>query len=44
MNTAFRLYPDSSAAKGLKGVREEKQQGPSSEQVAFAALMRGVHW
>ena len=44
MNTAFRLFPDSSAAKGLKGVREEKQQGPSSEQVAFAALMRGVHW
>ena len=44
MNTAFRLFPDSSAAKGLKGVRDEKQQGPSSEQVAFAALMRGVHW
>ncbi|MEZ5463395.1 SDR family oxidoreductase [Dokdonella sp.] len=44
MNTAFRLFPDSSAAKGIKGVREEKQQGPSSEQVAFAALMRGVHW
>ena len=44
MNTAFRLFPDSSAAKGLKGMREEKQQGPSSEQVAFAALMRGVHW
>ncbi len=44
MNTAFRLFPDSSAAKGIKGVRQEAQQGPSSEQVAFAALMRGVHW
>jgi hypothetical protein len=44
MNTAFRLFPDSAAAKGIKGVRAEVQQGPSTEQVAFAALMRGVHW
>ncbi|SFN06250.1 SDR family oxidoreductase [Dokdonella immobilis] len=44
MNTAFRLFPDSPAAKGIKGVRQEAQHGPSSEQVAFAALMRGVHW
>jgi NAD(P)-dependent dehydrogenase (short-subunit alcohol dehydrogenase family) len=40
MNTAFNLFPDSAAAKGMKG-RDEK---PSSEQIAFAALMRGVHW
>jgi hypothetical protein len=44
MNTAFRLFPDSPAAKGIQGVRQELQHGPSSEQVAFAALMRGVHW
>jgi NAD(P)-dependent dehydrogenase (short-subunit alcohol dehydrogenase family) len=44
MNTAFRLFPDSAAAKGIKGVRAEALQGPSTEQVAFAALMRGVHW
>ncbi len=44
MNTAFRLFPDSAAAKGIKGMREEAQHGPSPEQVAFAALMRGVHW
>ncbi len=44
MNTAFRLFPDSPAAKGIKGMREEAQAGPSTEQVAFAALMRGVHW
>src|SRR5690606_7443621 len=44
MNTAFRLFPDSAAAQGIKGIREEAQQGPSPEQVAFAALMRGVHW
>jgi len=42
MNTAFRLFPDSSAAKGMKG-RAEMQE-PSSEQIAFASLMRGVHW
>jgi NAD(P)-dependent dehydrogenase (short-subunit alcohol dehydrogenase family) len=43
MNTAFRLFPDSSAAKGMKG-RAEVDQQPSSEQIAFASLMRGVHW
>ena len=39
INTAFRLFPDSSAAKG----RGEMGQ-PTTEQVAFASLMRGVHW
>lgn len=43
MNTAFRLFPDSAASKGMKG-RDEREQQPTSEQVAFAALMRGVHW
>ena len=43
MNTAFRLFPDSTAAKGMKG-RGEVQAQPTSEQVAFASLMRGVHW
>jgi len=41
MNTAFQLFPDSAAAQGKKALREER---PSSEQIAFAALMRGVHW
>ena len=41
MNTAFNLFPDSAAAKGMKG-RGEQQA--SSEQIAFASLMRGVHW
>lgn len=41
MNTAFNLFPDSAAAKGQKANSEEPA---SSEQVAFAALMRGVHW
>ena len=41
MNTAFRLFPDSQASKGMKGRSESE---PTSEQIAFAALMRGVHW
>ncbi|WP_240126129.1 SDR family oxidoreductase [Thermomonas alba] len=42
MNTAFELFPDSAAAKGDKtALRDET---PSQEQIAFAALMRGVHW
>jgi len=40
-NTAFTLFPDSAAAKGVKG---EGEQGASSEQIAFASVMRGVHW
>ncbi|MEM9301872.1 MAG: SDR family oxidoreductase, partial [Pseudomonadota bacterium] len=40
MNTAFNLFPDSAASKGVK----EKDQRPSSEQIAFASLMRGIHW
>ena len=48
MSTAFELFPDSAAAKGdrqaLKGGRAAEEPQPSSEQIAFAALMRGVHW
>ena len=44
INSAFRLFPDSPAAKGIKGMREALAQQPTSEQIAFAALMRGVHW
>jgi NAD(P)-dependent dehydrogenase (short-subunit alcohol dehydrogenase family) len=43
MNAAFELFPDSAAAKGIQGMREGEQQ-PTSEQIAFAAVMRGVHW
>ncbi len=41
MNTAFNLFPDSAAAKGEKAKSDEST---NSEQAAFAALMRGVHW
>ncbi len=48
LNTAFKLFPESSAAKGKKKedgkpAKEEKEE-LSSEGVAFAYLMRGVHW
>ena len=42
MNTAFELFPDSAAAKGDKKALKDEQ--PSHEQIAFASLMRGVHW
>ena len=43
MSTAFELFPDSAAARGdKKALRGESQ--PSNEQIAFASLMRGVHW
>ena len=42
MSTAFELFPDSAAAKGDRKALKEAQ--PSQEQIAFASLMRGVHW
>lgn len=43
MSTAFELFPDSAAARGDKAALKGEVK-PSSEQIAFAALMRGVHW
>ena len=43
MNTAFELFPDSAAAKGDKKALKGEAK-PSNEQIAFASLMRGVHW
>ena len=42
MSTAFELFPDSAAAKGDR--KALKEAAPSQEQIAFASLMRGVHW
>jgi NAD(P)-dependent dehydrogenase (short-subunit alcohol dehydrogenase family) len=42
LNTAYKLFPDSQAAKG-KG-EEARDKAPSTEAVAFAHLMKGVHW
>ncbi len=41
LNQAFKLFPESSAAKGDA---KEPDEPVSSEGVAFAYLMRGVHW
>jgi len=40
MNSAFKMFPESAAAKGVSG----DQQSASQEQIAFASLMRGIHW
>jgi NAD(P)-dependent dehydrogenase (short-subunit alcohol dehydrogenase family) len=45
LNTAYKLFPESSAAKGKEdGKPAKKEEELSTEGVAFAYLMRGVHW
>ncbi len=41
LNTAFHMFPDSSAAQGKKG-GEQKPLTP--EQIAFAQITQGIHW
>lgn len=40
MNTSFRMFPDSSAAKGEKGARPQL----SPEAIAMQQMMRGIHF
>ena len=40
MNTSFRMFPDSSAAKGDKGAKPQL----SAEAVALQQMMRGIHF
>ena len=42
LNTAYKLFPESQAAKG-KG-DEAPDRAPTTEAVAFAHLIKGVHW
>ena len=51
LNTAYHLFPDSAAAKGDKSKPKSKDalapaqnEGATNQQLAFAYLMRGVHW
>jgi NAD(P)-dependent dehydrogenase (short-subunit alcohol dehydrogenase family) len=55
MNTAYNLFPDSKAAKGEKkpsadaagagdGAKDREQEEMSTEAIAMAYLMRGVHF
>jgi NAD(P)-dependent dehydrogenase (short-subunit alcohol dehydrogenase family) len=41
MNTTFRMFPDSDAAKGAK---EGEKVKATPDQIAFANLMRGIHF
>jgi hypothetical protein len=42
LNTAFNMFPDSSAAQGKKEGGAPQQLSP--EQMAFAQLTQGIHW
>jgi NAD(P)-dependent dehydrogenase (short-subunit alcohol dehydrogenase family) len=42
LNTAYRLFPESQAAKGK--AEQAPDKAPTTEAVAFAHLMKGVHW
>jgi len=48
LNTAYKLFPESKAAKGKEKEKKDgkpsKDEELSTEGVAFAYLMRGVHW
>jgi NAD(P)-dependent dehydrogenase (short-subunit alcohol dehydrogenase family) len=48
LNSAYHLFPDSRAARGdrpaVAAETEARDEDASTEQVAFAYLMRGVHW
>jgi NAD(P)-dependent dehydrogenase (short-subunit alcohol dehydrogenase family)/thioester reductase-like protein len=51
LNSAYHLFPDSSAARGEKKQRTEggaqvsrNGDAASNQQVLFANLMRGIHW
>ncbi len=43
LNTAFRMFPDSGAAKGRKG-EAAKEMELTPEQMAFAQITQGIHW
>jgi hypothetical protein len=40
MNTTFRMFPDSAAAKGEKGAKPTL----SPEAIAMSQMMRGIHF
>ena len=41
LNTAFNMFPDSSAAQGKK---DGEQKPLNAEQIAFAQITQGIHW
>jgi len=43
LNAGYKMFPDSKAARGGDGDKARSEE-PSSESVAFAHILRGVHW
>lgn len=39
MNTSFRMFPESAAARGEK----DAEEAPTADQIAFTQLLRGLH-
>jgi short-subunit dehydrogenase len=47
LNSAYKLFPDSRAARGERAPKEAEPapaEEASTEQVLFATLTRGIHW
>jgi NAD(P)-dependent dehydrogenase (short-subunit alcohol dehydrogenase family) len=44
LNAGYKIFPDSHAAKGASDRSPVKDDQPSAESVAFAHILRGVHW
>jgi NAD(P)-dependent dehydrogenase (short-subunit alcohol dehydrogenase family) len=44
MNTTFRMFPDSAAAKGDKSGDKAAKSSLSPEAIAMAQMMRGIHF
>lgn len=42
MNTGYKMFPDSAAAQGKDHAADKPKV--STEQIAFAAIMNGIHW
>jgi NAD(P)-dependent dehydrogenase (short-subunit alcohol dehydrogenase family) len=42
MNTGYKMFPDSAAAQGKDHTSDKPKV--TTEQMAFAAIMRGIHW
>lgn len=44
LHLAYKVFPESTAAKGDKGKGEAESERASGEATALAYLMKGVHW
>jgi NAD(P)-dependent dehydrogenase (short-subunit alcohol dehydrogenase family) len=44
MNTAYRAFPDSKRASGAHPAEAAAAHAPSPDQIAFAQLMKGIHF